>query len=953
MRAIRLPSVTHLAVLPTAVIVGVVAAVATVCWPSGPASAQHARVSDAQASARTGAPYILVTSKEAQVDSLPLEASKAEVQIAGVMAHVTVTQVYRNRGQVPLEATYVFPGSTRAAVFGMQMTVGDVVTRAQIAERGKARKRYERAREEGKTASLLEQHRPNVFQMSVANILPGDTVEVELRYTEYIEPTDGIYEFVYPAVVGPRYAGEQTSGETWHKNQYGPSGAGAPYRYGVDVRIATGVPLYGLTSPSHEISPRFLNANRARLSLSSHRDGDRDFVLRYRLRGGEVATGLLRFEGERENFFLLMVQPPKRVTRADMPAREYVFIVDVSGSMSGFPLGVSKKLVSDLLRGLREIDSFNILFFSGGSYQLSPHSVTATPRNVARALRVLDQRRGGGGTNLVAALHKALHMPASPGTARTFVAVTDGYISADDKAFATVRENLGEANFFAFGIGSSVNRNLIEGLARAGMGEPFVVLNDKQAPKKAKAFRKLIEAPLLTDIKARFRGFDAYDVVPGRIPDLFAERPLVIFGKYRGQAAGSIEITGISGGGKFNKSVSTDSAPPSPDNAGLRYLWARQRIAELSDRISVRPTKELSDAVTKLGLRYSLLTKYTSFVAVDERIRNRSGHAVGVSQPLPTPAGVSNPYTAAAQRQNIPTGRSFGGTIPGTTSSGDEVIVVTGRSVTPGGGSIRLDNSDVGPGREYEELSIISSLPGVAHVGDMPVPIRGAQPLDERSSTISPAIVRGLALSQRVRAGTRDNSSLVALPTLLRVGFANTLEARVGTTLYTRALGDTVRPDLILGAKLRMKSTWYPLAVALFADYRRSFDEVESEQSRTRLAFLASLSLSRYLSVRLNLGGAYRQFLSLGGNGGNGNDGQLGLLYGLDVAVPNLATWGKFALYPHIGVAGITGAQGRSTLELGTAAHIGRSWALGLLLQLGLDEDSDDRVGGLLLRYTP
>jgi Ca-activated chloride channel family protein len=150
------------------------------------------------------------------VDSFPLKSTQVTANISGVIADVTVTQVYENQGNAPIHARYVFPGSTRAAVHGMRIRVGDKMVVAKIKEREKAKQEFEAAKAAGKSASLLEQQRPNVFTMAVANILPGDRVEVELTYSELLVPEQGTYEFVYPTVVGPRYSSipESTAAET-------------------------------------------------------------------------------------------------------------------------------------------------------------------------------------------------------------------------------------------------------------------------------------------------------------------------------------------------------------------------------------------------------------------------------------------------------------------------------------------------------------------------------------------------------------------------------------------------------------------------------------------------------------------------------------------------------------------------------------------------------------------
>lgn len=836
------------------------------------------------------APYIVVTSDNATPDSLPLKSTRAEVQIAGVMAHVTVTQVYENLGDIALEAVYVFPGSTDAAVFGMQMRIGDRVTKAKIEKRETARRLYEAAKSDGQTATLLEQHRPNVFQMNVANILPGDTVEVKLQYTELMRPKDGVYEFVYPAVVGPRYAGEQNTGETWHENSYAPAGASAPYGFGVQFAITTGVPLQGLSSPSHKISPAFDGTNSAHFALSDAHDGDRDFVLRYRLRGGSIETGLLRFEEGDENFFLLMVQPPKTTSIDDMPAREYVFIVDVSGSMAGFPLSVSKKLIANILGGLRAKDSFNLMFFAGGSYQLSPKSVPATKANVTRALRVLDEQRGGGGTNLVAALQSALKMPASESTSRTFVAVTDGFITADDSAFQMVRKNLGRANFFAFGVGSSVNRNLIRGLARAGLGEPFVALNGPDANKQAAKFRKLISSPMLTQVRAKFRGINAYDVVPKAIPDLFSDRPLLIFGKYRGKAKGSIEISGIAGRGKFHNSLQVDANAPVKANAGLRYLWARQRIAELSDRIALGESEELTRKVTSLGLSYNLLTRYTSFVAVDPKSRKIAGAPALVKQQLPSPSTIN--LGAPPPASPLPRGYHF-------SSSGAEIL------------------------SEY--------IADANYSTDM----------FQRSSNHSAFTVDGTMLTSAARFATRDDRNEFSLPLSFRTGLSDSSELRIASTVYQRIEGKSHSPDLSVGAKLELPSLPM-LRLAAVAALRTAFDKADPKQYQNT-ALLVAETRALGLGLRLNLGLGHLRLRDT-------KDDRFGFAYAAELSWATQLS--RLVLQPYLGVTGLALKDGsESALEFGAVFQIGDDWGVGTEVQLGLTEASATATTGLFLRH--
>jgi len=612
---------------------------------------------------KTLSPYFFVKSDDPDLDQLPLQSTSAQVRIVGVIADVTVSQVYKNEGKRPIEAIYIFPASTRAAVYRMKMTIGERTLIAKIAKRENARRDYEEARQSGRSASLLEQQRPNVFQMNVANILPGDLIDVEMKYTELLVPTDATYEFIYPTVVGPRYSNHETQAhDNWLANPYLQQGELPADHFDMKVDLAAGMPVQNITCSSHKVAVKYDGPSSASIALDpSERNGaDRDFVLKYRLAGGRIETGLLLYKGAEENFFLLMLQPPKRPADKEILPREYLFIVDVSGSMHGFPLDMSKKLLKDLIGNLRAGDKFNVLLFAGGSSLMSEESLPASPENLQRALTLIDRQRGGGGTELLPALKRAFAIPRAEGVSRTIVIATDGYVAVEEKAFDLIRNNLGDANVFTFGIGSAVNRHLIEGMARVGMGEPFVITKPEEAPEKAKRFRQLILSPVLTRVKVDFRHFEAYDVEPPSIPDVLAERPITIFGKWRGNSNGSIRITGLSGTHPYDATVQVEKVGPRESHSALRHLWARHRISLLSDLNLLRPNDERVKEVTSLGLTYNLLTAYTSFVAIDSRVRLVDGQAVTVKQPLPLPQGVSDYAVGGPAKLAVPSISSFG-----------------------------------------------------------------------------------------------------------------------------------------------------------------------------------------------------------------------------------------------------------------------------------------------------
>jgi Ca-activated chloride channel family protein len=599
---------------------------------------------------RTLAPYFYVAGGNPETERLPLKETRADVNIAGVIAGVRVHQVFENAGGKPIEAVYVFPASTRAAVHAMRMKIGSRTIEANIARKQEARAQYEAAKREGKRASLLEQERPNVFTTSVANIMPGDRIEVELDYSEMIVPENATYEFVYPTVVGPRYTGgANPKTDQWMANPHLTEGKAEPYAFDIKVHLQTGIGLKEVSSPSHKVAVNYAGATTADVRLDQQGGGNKDFVLRYRLAGDKIETGLLLYADpgnpgrSAENFFALLMEPPCRPSEADIPSREYIFLLDVSGSMHGFPLDTAKELMKQLFSQLRPTDHFNVALFSGANYVWSPSgSKPANATNIREGLDMILRQSGGGGTELMGGLEAAYKIPrVGQGVSRTVVVVTDGYVGVEAQAFRFIRERLDQANLFAFGIGSSVNRGLIEGMARAGLGEPFVVLRPEKAAAEAEKLRHMIERPVLTDIRVRVQGVDTYDVAPEKLPDLLAERPLLLFGKYRG-GPGKIEITGRSGRGKFASSIDLRPADARTENAALRALWARKWVTVLEDELHMGGGQEVEEAITGLGLAYSLLTPFTSFVAIDSQIVNRSGKSETVRQALPLPEGVSN-----------------------------------------------------------------------------------------------------------------------------------------------------------------------------------------------------------------------------------------------------------------------------------------------------------------------
>ena len=571
-------------------------------------------------------PYFLVKGEEATLDTLPLKSVDASIEIVGTIAQVELVQTYANVGEQTIEAVYVFPGSTRSAVTALEMRLGDRVVQAVIQEKLEARGTYERAKREGRTASLLEQQRPNVFQMNLANILPGDVVEVTLRYTEWIVREKSEYEFVLPLVVGPR---ESDEGQVWNENPYGRHVGAGEVLYRLEARVRSALSLEEVRCPSHPVDFEFIDDRTvwAEVEGTARTVGSRDFRILYRVSGDEMKSGIWVSESNGEKFFMAAIEPPRLKSRKRMP-REYFFIVDVSGSMMGFPLDTAKRMLEELVARLDEEDRFNLLLFAGESAVFSESPVPATIENLLAGVEFLYERHGGGATRLLPAMQRVYSTKRDPAFSRNIVVLTDGYIDVEEEVFELIRENLDEANVFACGIGSSPNRHLIEGMAKVGLGEPFFVSKRSEAEEVANRFSEYVSEPILSQMKLSFQGIDAYDVEPVSLPDLLAQRPVMVFGKYEGGKEGALTLSGRSGDSEYIETIALADGVDLGGSRSLEYVWARERVRRLADYNRFWFSDHRVREVTRLGLKHSILTKYTSFVAVDREVRNKDANGL-------------------------------------------------------------------------------------------------------------------------------------------------------------------------------------------------------------------------------------------------------------------------------------------------------------------------------------
>ena len=592
----------------------------------------------------------------------PLKHTDVQGEVSGAVARVTVTQEFSNSSEDKIEAVYVFPLPQNAAVDDMTMQVGERTIRGIIKEREEARRIYEAARQQGHVAALLDQERPNIFTQSVTNIEPGATVKVTISYVEVLKYEEGHYEFMFPMVVGPRYIpgdygiGKQAGGWAPDTNQVPDAsritppvakpGTRSGHDISLTVKIDAGVPIQNLLSEQHKVSIERSGKSKAIVRLENQNElPNRDFLLRYEPAAAKVSDAVLTHRDDKgDGYFTLILQPPARPQESDITPKEIVFVLDTSGSMSGFPVEKGKQLINKMLTHLNANDTFNLITFSGDTAILFHEPVYPTEANIARARQFLDSRQGSGGTEMMKAIRAALDPSDASDHLRVVCFITDGYVGNDLEIVGEVKKHP-NARVFSFGIGTSVNRFLLDKMAEVGRGEvEYVTLQESATPTADRLFERM-RSPLLTDITVEWNGLPVKDIYPTLIPDVFSAKPVVLYGRYTGPASGTITVRGRRAGMPYEKEIKLDLPQVRKEHDVLGSLWARQKIDYLMAQdwngMQVgNPKDDLKQQITDLGIEHRLMTQFTSFVAVEEQTVTTGGEPQVIQVPVEIPKGV-------------------------------------------------------------------------------------------------------------------------------------------------------------------------------------------------------------------------------------------------------------------------------------------------------------------------
>jgi Ca-activated chloride channel homolog len=617
---------------------------------------------------------------------LPLVQSRVDADIRGPIAQIRLTQRYANPLSAAVDAVYVFPLPDDAAVGGMVLATADRKVRAVIKRRDDARRAYDEAKRQGKMAALLDQERPNIFTQSIANLAPGEAVDVELSFDVLLAPEDGVYSLALPTVVGPRYI---PAGVTDAAKISPPAVADSDTTVAVSISLDAGVPIRAVASPTHQLAVDKTGESTRTIALAKGvTAADKDVVITWKVDVTEPTVAALADHAGEYGHVALVVQPPPTpvAQTKHAPPREIVFVIDTSGSMAGAPLEIAQAAMRRALSALRPVDRFRVINFSTSLGGLDDGaSLPATDDNVGRAISWVDELRSAGGTEMLSGVRAALGRPAVD--MNTYVCfLTDGFIGNETDVFAEVERRIDpRTRLFSFGIGSSVNRFLLDRMAKIGRGAvDYVLPGDDNADAVVDRFLARLDAPVLSELSVDWGGLDVVDQTPDALPDLFAGQPIVLVARYQTGGRYEIEITGTRDGKQLTYNQTVELPAKSGKSALIGRLWARRRIEALDRLADTSEAKDvIAERITEIALAHDLMSAHTSFVAIEERDgREVAGQTLVV--PVEVPAGVSESGVGAdygyEPDANMPLSRGdYSGSLSADVEEGGLSIASRGR----------------------------------------------------------------------------------------------------------------------------------------------------------------------------------------------------------------------------------------------------------------------------------
>ena len=649
---------------------------------------------DAREDAAPG--QLTIQRKDGSVGALcPLKSTTVNADVAGFGASVNVTQQFHNPSNEAIEAVYTFPLPDNAAVDHMTMRIGDRVIEGSIHTRNEAKQIYDTAKAQGQTAALLDQERPNIFTQSVANITSGADISITIHYVQTLKFQDGTFEFNFPMVVGPRFLGNAPDAA-----KIDPPVAAKGTRSGTNIqlsmRIDAGAPIQSIKSVLHDINTEKIDESHYRVTLANADEiPNRDFILRYSVAQNAVTgTFVTHMDPDKGGFFGLALVPPKSVAPEDVTPREFIFVMDQSGSQTGFPLAKSKELTLKLIDTLRPGDTLNVIGFANSTSTLWPAPKPFNSENAYAAKMFVANLTAGGGTQLREGLIAGLQGRPDPKRLRIIVFNTDGFVGDEPLILDTLQKTRGNARVFTFGIGNGVNRFLIDNMSAEGQGAAEYVTLQENADAAVQRFVQRLRTPVLTDVTVKVDGTQVTDLEPAYLPDVFDQSPVYVFGRYLKPGKATIVISGKQAGKPWSKTMDVD-LPMMSHHQEVMSLWARDHVDTLRRQSYASQFngqgKDLKQAITETALQFGIMSEYTSFVAVENRIVNKGGKQHLVPVPVDLTQGV-NYDTTVNNPGGLPMQQTLGVTASYGWSSGGGGMMGGGAVAMPSAGAAVASN---------------------------------------------------------------------------------------------------------------------------------------------------------------------------------------------------------------------------------------------------------------------
>ncbi|MFO7897886.1 MAG: VWA domain-containing protein, partial [Planctomycetota bacterium] len=416
----------------------------------------------------------------------------------------------------------------------------------------------------------------------------------------------------------------------------------------LSIQLDAGVPVQNLEVKQHKATVERQGKAKASVKLDpADAIPNKDFVLRYAVVGEKPELAVLAHKPkDRAGYFMLMIQPKEDERLKKSPPRELFFLVDVSGSMRGHPTAQVKQAMKKFLSLGKDKDTFQIITFAGSAREVFEKPQPVDDRALEKAVAAVDKFRGGGGTHMLKGIKKCLAAPGDPKRVRIVIMLTDGYIGNEKEIIREVGRRCGDRiRFWTIGVGTSVNRYLIDGVAKQGGGMGKVLGLKEDPTKLVQEVMFRIHRAQLADIEIDWAGLDVYGTYPPQVPELWAGRPVILFARYRSGGAATIHVRGKVEGEPADWPVKVTLPGEQSGHDVLAKVWARKKIEHLSAQNIIEESGAVVEEITQIALDYRLMSRYTSFVAVDEKDADKLAKPARPPRrmlvPVPMPEGVS------------------------------------------------------------------------------------------------------------------------------------------------------------------------------------------------------------------------------------------------------------------------------------------------------------------------